>query len=64
MKLVKPWRIMNIQESAQEKEKNNFFRHNSKSSKDGIFFANHAVLNLTSLRPVMQRYKQKNKIKY
>jgi len=37
MKLVKPWRIMNIQESAQEKEKNNFFRHNSKSSKDEIF---------------------------
>ena len=64
MKLVKPWRIKNIQESVQEKGKNNFFRHNSKYSKDEIFFANHAVLNLKSLRPVMQGYKQINKIKY
>ena len=43
MKLVKPWRIKNIQESVQEKGKNNFFRHNSKYSKDEIFFCKSCI---------------------
>ena len=58
MKLVKPLRIKNFQESAQERGKNYLFGDNSQSSKDeiDIFFANHAVLNLMSLLPVMQGY--------
>ena len=36
MKLVKPLRIKNFQESAQERGKNYLFGHNSQSSKDEI----------------------------